>query len=176
MSTNVLSWWQLASAECWMSKDLPKSTNVRIVWTSLLAELKRDQMAKKTAPLSKGEMVVASALWRLETATLGELHEEVSQSDSMEYATVQSYIRRLETKGYVKAKRVGRNNVYSPKIKPEKVIGQTLDQMMKQLFDGKAIPLFRHLIKDRGISDSELAELRAMIESAEGSDADDADE
>lgn len=136
-----------------------------------------NQMAKKkTAPLSKGEMVVASALWRLESATLGELHEEVSKSDTMEYSTVQSYIRRLDAKGYVKAKRVGRNNVYTPKIKPEKVIGQTLDQMMKQLFDGQAIPLFRHLIKDRGISDSELAELREMIDSAEDSNEDESDE
>ena len=86
----------------------------------------------------------------------------------MEYATVQSYIRRLEAKGYVKAKRVGRSNVYTPKIKPEKVIGQTLDQMMKQLFDGKAIPLFRHLISERGISESELEELRQIVDSAEG--------
>jgi predicted transcriptional regulator len=125
-------------------------------------------MPRKTAALSKGEMVVASALWRLKSASLGELHEEVAKSDSMEYATVQSYIRRLETKGYVKAKRVGRNNIYSPKIKPEKVIGQTLDQMMKQLFDGKAIPLFRHLISERGISESELAELREIVDSAEG--------
>ena len=125
-------------------------------------------MPRKPAALSKGEMVVASALWRLKSASLGELHEEVTKSDTMEYATVQSYIRRLETKGYVKAKRVGRSNVYRPKIKPEKVIGQTLDQMMKQLFDGKAIPLFRHLISERGISESELAELRKIVESAEG--------
>lgn len=125
-------------------------------------------MPRKTAALSKGEMVVASALWRLKSASLGELHEEVGKSDSMEYATVQSYIRRLESKGYVKAKRAGRHNIYSPKIKPEKVIGQTLDQMMKQLFDGKAIPLFRHLISERGISESELAELREIVASAEG--------
>ncbi len=126
-------------------------------------------MAKKPAALSKGEMVVASALWRLESASLGELHEEVLQAEAMEYATVQSYIRRLETKGYVKAKRDGRSKIYSPKIKPEKVIGQTLDQMMRQLFDGKAIPLFRHLISERGISESELAELREIVDSAEKS-------
>lgn len=124
-------------------------------------------MPRKPAALSKGEMVVASALWRLKSASLGELHEEVTESEPMEYATVQSYIRRLESKGYVKAKRDGRSKIYSPKIKPEKVIGQTLDQLMKQLFDGKATPLFRHLISERGISESELAELKEMVNAAE---------
>ncbi|MEM6472888.1 MAG: BlaI/MecI/CopY family transcriptional regulator [Planctomycetota bacterium] len=126
-------------------------------------------MPRKTVPLSKGETVVAAALWRLKSASLGELHEEVAKSEAMEYATVQSYIRRLEAKGYVKAKRVGRNNVYRPKIRPEKVIGQTLDEMMKQFFDGKTVSLFRHLISERGITESELAELRAIVEEADAS-------
>lgn len=130
-------------------------------------DLQGSGMPRKPAALSKGEMVVASALWRLKSASLGELHEEVTQSDAMEYATVQSYIRRLEAKGYVKSKRDGRSKIYSPKIKPAKVIGQTLDQLMKQMFDGKAIPLFRHLISERGISESELAELKAMVNEAE---------
>ena len=125
-------------------------------------------MPRKPAALSKGEMVVASALWRLKSASLGELHEEVIQAEAMEYATVQSYIRRLEAKGYVKAKREGRSKIYSPKIKPEKVIGQTLDQLMRQMFDGKAIPLFRHLINERGITESELAELKELVDGAEG--------
>ena len=131
------------------------------------------EMPRKPAALSKGEMVVASALWRLKSASLGELHEEVTRSDAMEYATVQSYIRRLESKGYVKSKRDGRSKIYSPRIKPEKVIGQTLDQLMSQLFDGKAIPLFRHLISERGISEAELAELKEMVNAAEEKNAED---
>ncbi len=123
-------------------------------------------MAKKRAALSKGEMVVASALWRLKTASLGEIHEEVVETQKMEYSTVQSYIRRLETKGYVKSKRSGRNNIYSPKVKPDQVIHQALDQMLRQMFAGDAIPIFRHLIKERGISDDEMIELRQMIKDA----------
>ena len=128
-------------------------------------------MGKKRAALSKGETVVASALWRLSSASLGEIYEEVAQHHSMEYSTVQSYIRRLETKGYVKSKKVGRNNVYSAKVKPDQVIGQTLDQMLNQMFAGDAIPIFRHLIRERGISDEEMLELRQMLD-----DADDAND
>ena len=124
-------------------------------------------MSKKRTPLSKGESVVVSALWQLESASLGALYEEVSREHSMEYSTVQSYIRRLEAKGYVKSKKVGRNNIYSPKIKRERVIGQALDQMLKQMFAGDTIPIFRHLINERGISDAEMAELRQMLKDAD---------
>ena len=130
-------------------------------------------MAKKRAPLSNGETVVASALWRLKSASLGEIHEEVIRNQAMEYSTVQSYIRRLETKGYVKSKKVGRNNIYSSKADPQRVIGQTLDQMLKQMFAGDAIPIFRHLIRERGISDAEMIELRQMLDEADDTNIDD---
>lgn len=124
-------------------------------------------MSKKRAELSKGEMVVAGAIWRLESATLGEIHNEVCQSEKMEYATVQSYIRRLEAKGYIKSKRVGRNNVYRPRVKVDTVIDQTLNRMVHQLFDGDTLPLFRHLIKRRSMTDEELAELKQLIDEVE---------
>ncbi|MEL7498408.1 MAG: BlaI/MecI/CopY family transcriptional regulator [Planctomycetota bacterium] len=124
-------------------------------------------MARKRAGLSKGEMVVASALWRLGNATLGELYKEVEQTDSMEYATVQSYIRRLEAKGYVKSKKEGRNKCYRAAVKPEKVIGQNIDELLDQLVSGQSLPVFRHLIEQRRVSQDELQELRRMIDDAE---------
>lgn len=133
-------------------------------------------MAKKRAALSKGEMVVASALWRLGDATLGELHIEVQEVEPMEYATVQSYIRRLESKGYVKFKKEGRNKRYRSAVKPEKVIGQTIDQMLDQLVSGESLPVFRHLIQGRGVSPDELNELRQLIDEAEAAQAEDADD
>lgn len=129
--------------------------------------LSEEPLSKKRAPLSKGETVVASALWRLKSGSLGEIHEEVIQNQAMEYSTVQSYIRRLEAKGYVKSKKVGRNNIYSPRVNPERVIGQTLDQMLSQMFAGDAIPIFRHLIRERGITDDEMLELRQLLDEAD---------
>ena len=128
-------------------------------------------MGKKRAGLSKGEMVVASALWRLKSGSLGEIHEEVVRHQAMEYSTVQSYVRRLEAKGYVKSRKVGRNNVYSSKVKPDQVMGRAIDQMLNQLFAGETIPIFRHLIRERGISDQEMAELRELLNEADGQES-----
>ena len=65
--------------------------------------------------LSKGEMEVARVLWELGRATVREVHEAFPEDSRMEFTTVQTYLRRLDTKGYVRARLQGRTRVYSPK-------------------------------------------------------------
>jgi predicted transcriptional regulator len=54
-----------------------------------------------------------------------------------------------------------------PKVKSRTVIRETLDDLVDRLFGGETLPLMRHLIEDRGITDEELAELRKMIDRLE---------
>lgn len=114
--------------------------------------------------LSKGEMEVARILWGLGTATVREVHEAFPPGRAMDFATVQTYLRRLEAKGYVRATLDGRTRVYTARVKPQTVIRETLDDLVERLFGGETLPLVRHLIEDRGITDAELAELRRIID------------
>ncbi len=114
--------------------------------------------------LSKGEMEVARVLWDLKSATVRQVYEAFPADRRMDFTTVQTYLRRLEAKGYVKAALDGRTRVYSPRVKPQTVIRETLDDLVDRLFGGEALPLMRHLIEDRGISDSDLAKLRELLE------------
>jgi BlaI family penicillinase repressor len=120
--------------------------------------------------LSKGELQVARTIWRLGQATVGQVNEELSQDCDIDYSTVQTYIRRLEQKGYLRAKRTGRNKVYSPKVRPRQVIKETVDDLMIRLFDGEVIPLMRHLIHDRDIQPEQIRELRKMLREVEESE------
>ena len=117
--------------------------------------------------LSKGELIVARALWELGQATVRQVHESLPANRQIDFTTVQTYLRRLEAKGYARAKLSGRTRVYSPKVKPTTVTRETIDDFVERLFGGEALPLMRHLIKDRGISDEELAALRQLLERAE---------
>lgn len=114
--------------------------------------------------LSKGEMEVARVLWELGKATVREVHDAFPEETAIEFTTVQTYLRRLETKGYVRARLQGRTRVYSPKVKPRVVIRETVDDLVDRLFGGESLPLMRHMIEDRGISGDELAELRRMLD------------
>jgi len=117
--------------------------------------------------LSKGEMEVARVLWQLGRGTVRQVHEAFPAGREIDFATVQTYLRRLETKGYIVGELTGRTRVYSPKVQPRKVIGQTIDELIDRLFGGEALPLMRHLIEERGISSDELAELRKLIDRLE---------
>ena len=118
-------------------------------------------------PLSKGEMEVARVLWQLGQATVRQVHDAFPAGREIDFTTVQTYLRRLETKGYVKAKLEGRTLVYAPRVEPRKVIGQAVDELVDRLFGGEALPLMQHLIEEGGISDVELAQLRKLIDRLE---------
>jgi predicted transcriptional regulator len=118
-------------------------------------------------PLSKGEMEVARVLWDLKRASVREVHEAFPAGRKIDFATVQTYLRRLESKGYVVGRLEGRTRIYSPKVQPRKVIGQTIDDLVQRLFGGDSLPLMKHLIEDRGISAEDLAELRKLIDQLE---------
>jgi len=122
-----------------------------------------DFMAERPA-LSKGEMEVARILWALGEGTVRQVHEAFPPGREIDFATVQTYLRRLESKGYVRTTLEGRTRVYSPRVKSQTVIRETLDDLVERLFGGETLPLVRHLIEDRGISDEELNELRRLID------------
>lgn len=117
--------------------------------------------------LSKGEMEVARVLWELGDATVRQVHEAFPAGRTIEFAVVQTYLRRLEAKGYVQGRLEGRTRIYRPKVKAKTVIRDTINDVVQRLFAGEALPLMRHLIEDRGISDDELAELRTLLDRLE---------
>lgn len=114
--------------------------------------------------LSKGELEVARVLWELKRATVREVHEAMPVRRKMDFATVQTYLRRLEKKGYLNGRLEGRTRVYSAKIKPRTVIRETVDDLVERLFAGDTMPLMQHLIEERGITSDDLETLKSMLD------------
>ena len=113
--------------------------------------------------LSKGEMEVARLLWDLGPSTVRQVFEALPATRKMDFATVQTYLRRLETKGHANSKLDGRIRVYSARTRPRTVIRETVDDLVQRLFGGETMPLVRHLIEDRGIDSEEVKELRKLL-------------
>jgi predicted transcriptional regulator len=117
--------------------------------------------------LSKGEMEVARIVWELKEATVRAVHDSLPADRGVDFTTIQTYLRRLEQKGYVHARLEGRIRVYSPRIKPRTVIRETVDDLIERLFGGETMPLMKHLIEERGISEADLAQLRSLLDRLE---------
>jgi len=120
-------------------------------------------MGKRPA-LSKGELEVANIVWELGEATVRQVHESLPQDRDIDFVTVQTYLRRLEAKGYLRTTMQGRSKVYRQKVKPQTVIRETVSDFVSRLFNGESLSLMRHLIEERGISDDEIDELRQLLD------------
>ena len=117
--------------------------------------------------LSKGEMEIARLLWEIGPATVREVFEAIPSSRKMDFSTVQTYLRRLESKGHANSRLDGRVRVYSARTKPRTVIRETVDDLVQRLFGGETMPLVRHLIEERGMGADDIAELRSLVEQLE---------
>jgi BlaI family transcriptional regulator, penicillinase repressor len=119
-------------------------------------------MAKR-AKISRGEMDVARAVWEMGEATVGQVFELLAERKEIDYSTVQTYLRRLEAKGYLKTRRQGRHKIYRPRVGAGQVVRETVDDLVERLFGGEPLALWQHLIQDRGITAEETRELRRML-------------
>jgi BlaI family transcriptional regulator, penicillinase repressor len=120
-------------------------------------------MAKRPA-LAKSELEIARIVWNLKEATVRQVADALPDDRKLDFWTVQTYLRRLATKGYLRTRREGRNNVYRPNVEPSKVVHQVVDDFLGRLFDGETLPLFQHLINERGLTDRELDELQKTLD------------
>ena len=120
--------------------------------------------------LSKGEMEVARVLWEIGPAAVRAIHEAVLKERECDFATVQTYLRRMEAKGYATSKLEGRVRIYAAKARPRTVIRETVDDLVERLFGGETMPLVRHLIEERGIGAKDIAELRKLVDALDDSD------
>lgn len=121
----------------------------------------------KRPPLAKSELEVARIVWQLGQASVRQVLDAMPPERGLDFKTVQTYLRRLEAKGYVRTRREGRAKIYRPLVRPDQVIGEVVDDLVHRLFGGESLPLFQHLIHERGLTDDELAQLRDMLHQLE---------
>jgi predicted transcriptional regulator len=93
--------------------------------------------------------------------------EALPDERRLDYKTVQTFLRRLEAKGYLTSKRDGRTSVFRPRVRPAQVIRETVGDLVDRLFGGEALPLVEHLITDRKLTNDEIEKLRQLIDDAE---------
>ncbi|MGH7140658.1 MAG: BlaI/MecI/CopY family transcriptional regulator [Pirellulales bacterium] len=118
----------------------------------------------KRAALSKSELEIARIVWNLGEATVRQAADALPADRKIDFWTVQTYLRRLAAKGYLRTRREGRNNVYSPGVRPRIVVRDVVDDLINRVFDGHALSLFQHLVNERGLSDQELDQLQKSLD------------
>jgi BlaI family transcriptional regulator, penicillinase repressor len=94
------------------------------------------------APL---ELECLSVLWPMGEGTVREIHRAVAASRPRAYTTVLTIMDRLEQKGIVARRKVGRAFHYEPRLSAEEARVKAVEKIVEGFFDGSPQALAAHL-------------------------------
>ena len=114
--------------------------------------------------ISDAEHAVMEALWTRAPLTAAEVCEEVCTDRDWTLATVKTLLSRLVAKDAVATEADGKRFLYSPKIPRARYLGGESRRLVDRLFGGRAAPLVAHLAAQEALTDSDIAEIEALLE------------
>ncbi|WP_084420102.1 BlaI/MecI/CopY family transcriptional regulator [Henriciella litoralis] len=118
------------------------------------------------------ELVILKYLWSAGRRTAREIHEAVAPGQGWQLSTTRTVINRMEAKGWVKrdGESADAAAFYVAVLDRVKTLGELVRQLARQVLDLKG-PLPAALFADSPhLSESELEELEAIINAAEGAE------
>jgi predicted transcriptional regulator len=98
------------------------------------------------APL---ELECLSVLWPLGEGTVRDIHRALAEYRPRAYTTVMTIMDRLEQKGIVARRKMGRAFLYQPKLSAEEARLKAVEKIVEGFFNGSSEALVAHL-SDRG--------------------------
>jgi BlaI family penicillinase repressor len=123
-------------------------------------------MSTARATLTGQELKIMKVVWRLETATVRQVYEELLKQRRIAYTTVMTMMNILEQKGYLKKRQEDRAYVYLSTKPQKQVIAAMVREFIQRVFNGSAEPLLAHLVEDDQLTEQDLEEIRKTIRSS----------
>lgn len=121
-------------------------------------------MAAKYIKPTGSELEILNILWKKETATVREVHEELLKSKDAGYTTTLKLMQIMHEKGLVKRDESMRTHVYQSAVNREKTQKHLLDKMIDSLFGGSSTQLvLQALGSNQKISVEELEKIQSLI-------------
>jgi predicted transcriptional regulator len=118
--------------------------------------------------LTETELELMTILWKLGEGSVAEVIEGLPKERDLAYTSVSTILRILEQKSVLKTRKEGRGHIYIPQIKKSDYEAKAVKHVVERVFDGTPVALVRQLLDSGKLDESELKELREMIEKAGG--------
>jgi predicted transcriptional regulator len=121
-------------------------------------------MARQQSPtLTDGEARLMTVLWERGRATVGEVVDALGRTRPVNYSTVQTMMRILEAKGYVKHGKEGRAFIYRPVVDQQQARRKALTHLVSRLFNNSPSLLVLNVLEDKQIDPREIERLKALL-------------
>ncbi len=113
--------------------------------------------------LSPSETRVLRILWELREGAVQDVCDQLPPERKVAYATVQTLLRRLESKGYITHTSRGKAHIFRPATGREEVVTRTVGDFVDRLFGGDRAGLMLHLADHSGLGAADIERLRKLI-------------
>jgi BlaI family penicillinase repressor len=108
------------------------------------------------------ELDILAVLWKLGTATVREVHDELGKDNA--YTTTLKQMQLMTEKGLlIRGERFG-SHVYEARVPKEQTQQQIARDLLKRAFGGSAKSLVMGALAAQPASRQELAEIRRMLD------------
>lgn len=124
------------------------------------------------SPLTETQREIMEVVWELGNATVSDVQTRIAARREVARNTVQTLMVRLEEKGWLRHVEQGRKFVYSAARPRTTSLGARVAHMVDLLFGGSPEQLVNALLEYRGLSASELQNIRDVIDQADPGGAD----
>jgi len=119
---------------------------------------------REPAILTDLETEVMQVLWKLGTATAGEMRETLAATRPLALTTVLTVLGKLREKKVVRlVPTIGRAMKFRAVVPRAAVAGRSLRGLLERFFNGSPASLMAHLVKEGDLDDAEMKEIRRLL-------------
>jgi BlaI family penicillinase repressor len=114
---------------------------------------------------TESELEILQVLWSKGTATVREVHEELSKTKEAGYTTTLKLMQIMHEKGLVKRDESIRTHVYQPAVNKERTQKHLLSKMIDSVFGGSSTQLvLQALGSEQKVSEDELIQIQTLLD------------
>jgi len=103
-------------------------------------------------------------LWQKGSATVGEVMAVLPDDPPVAYNTVQTTLRILEQKGYVRHTKSNRAFIFTPLVGRGEASGSAVSHLLSQFFQNSPKLLVLRILEDQRVESQQLERIKKMIE------------
>ena len=122
----------------------------------------------KPAKPTEAELSILKVLWRQGPCTVRQVWDQISPEQRTGYTTVLKIMQIMAEKGLLERDERQRSHVYKPRQSQDQTQRQVVGHLLERLFAGSAPRLVMQLLATRKATPEELAEIRKLLDQAEG--------
>jgi predicted transcriptional regulator len=120
--------------------------------------------------LTELQVEIMNVLWERGEASVGDVRNALRPERDLAHTTVSTLLSRLEKKGVVRHRAVGRQYLYAPAVEAARVqrsVMSDLSEMLDRLFGGDVTHAVSHLLSESDVDADDLARVRELIDQKE---------